>query len=54
MHTQEIKFTVLKEHGIVTKVGKSVICQPGTGSKGSMERLQDVPAMGTRDKKQKG
>lgn len=54
MHTQEIGFAVQKENGIVTKVGKSTICQPGMGSKGFMKRLQDMSAMGTRDKNQKG
>lgn len=54
MHTQEIEFAVQKENGIVTKIGKSTICQPGTGSKGSMKRLQDASAMDTRDKNQKG
>lgn len=54
MHTQEIEFAVQKENGIVTKIGKSTICQPETGFKGRMGRLQDAPAMGTQGKNKKG
>lgn len=46
MHVQEIGFAVQEENGIVTRIGKSAICQPGTGSKGSMGRLHDVPRNG--------
>lgn len=54
MHAQEIKFAVQKENGIVTKVGKSTICQPETGFKGSMKRHQRMSAMDARNKNQKG
>lgn len=56
MHTQTIEFAVQKEGGIVTKIGKSTVYQPKTGSKdsgGSMECRQDVPTKDTREK-QKG
>lgn len=57
MKTQTIEFAVQKENGIVTKIGKSTVYQPKTGSKdsgGSMECRQDVPAMDTLDNHQKG
>ncbi len=54
MQVQEIKFAVQKENGIVTKIGKSAVCQPKTASKGSMNWYQDVSAMDTRNKNQKG
>ena len=54
MHTQEMKFAVQKENGIVTKIGKSTICQPEMGPKGSMKRHQRMSAMDTRNKNQKG
>lgn len=54
MYTQEIEFAVQERDGIVTKVGKSTICQPEMGFKGSMKRLQDVSAMDTRGKNKKG
>lgn len=57
MHTQEIGFAVQKENGIVTRIGKSAICQPGTGSKGSAGSMGwhgDKPEGDTRDKNQKG
>lgn len=54
MHTQEIKFAVQKENGIVTKVGKSVVNHPKTEDGSSMKRFQDAPAMGTKKQQQKG
>ena len=57
MIVQEIEFAVEKENGIVTRIGRSTVCQPRTDmgkDKGSVKWYQDVPTGGKYSRWQKG
>lgn len=57
MIVQEIEFAVEKENGIVTRIGRSTVCQPRTDmgkDKGSVKWYQDMPTGGKCSRGQKG